>query len=104
VLLNDESICVDSIADTASLQNSNISSVLRSFRSCRGRGLTASIQSQQSGAILFSGNVMFAGSTPNFRDVQSRTRGLLDDTPAVQTAVHSNPAIGGGYVCLWCRL
>jgi hypothetical protein len=51
--------------------------------------------SQQSDAILFSGFAVFAGSVPDFRDVQSSARGLLEDIPSVQTAVDINPIIGG---------
>jgi hypothetical protein len=45
-------------------------------------------------SIFFSGYAIFAGSAPDFRDVQSRGRGLLRDTSAVQRAVDSNPNIG----------
>jgi hypothetical protein len=52
-------------------------------------------QLQRSDAISFSSYAMFVGSAPDFRDVQSRARGVLRDTRALQAALDSNPAIGG---------
>jgi hypothetical protein len=51
-------------------------------------------QTQRVGTFFFSGYAMFAGSAPDFRAVQSRGRGVLRDTRALQAALDSNPAIG----------
>jgi hypothetical protein len=51
-------------------------------------------QTQRADTFFFSGYAMFAGSAPDFRDVQSRGRGVLRDTRALQAALDSNLAIG----------
>jgi hypothetical protein len=61
--------------------------------SWRGRRGLAAQQTQLIDSIQFPA-MLFAGSAPDFRDVQSQARRLLRDTSAVQRAVDSNPAIG----------
>jgi hypothetical protein len=94
VFTSDDSNAVNQAELARTLENYLMTGLMQDFPGVEAVVLQPQ-QSQQSDEIFFSGYALFSGLAPDFRDVQSSTRGLLRDRTALQAAVDSNPAIGG---------